>query len=176
MKKFFYLLLIIPSIVYSQNSKQDSLWLPFKPFIGLWRGDGGGEPGNGKYERSYEFIFNNHFIEIHNKSVYPPSASNPKGEVHEDLGFFSYDNFRKTFILRQFHSEGFVNQYSLDSISLDRKTIIFKTEQIENIPEGWQAKESYRILNENEIEETFELAEPGKSFEIYSKVKLIRQK
>lgn len=176
MKKLFYLFLIIPSLVYSQNSKRDSIWLPLKPFIGTWRGDGGGEPGNGKYERTYQFIFNNNFIEIHNKSTYPPSTAYPKGETHEDLGFISFDKNRKTFMLRQFHIEGFVNVYALDSISPDRKTIIFRTEQIENIPNGWQAKESYRILKENEIEETFELAEPGKKFEVYSKVKLVRQK
>ncbi len=32
------------------------------------------------------------------------------------------------------------------------------------------------LVLENEIEETFELAEPGKGFEVYSKVRLIRQK
>jgi hypothetical protein len=176
MRNILFFLLIIPSFVYSQNSKQDSIWLPLKPFIGKWSGQGGGEPGNGKYERTYQFIYNNNFIEIQKTSIYPPSSGNPEGETHKDLGFFSYDKTRKTFVLRQFHIEGFVNQYVLDSISPDRKTIVFKTEQIENIPKGWQAKESYLIINQNEIEETFELAEPGKGFEVYSKVRLIRKK
>lgn len=176
MKNIFCLLLIFPSLVFSQTSKHDSIWMPFKSFIGVWKGDGISESGKGKYERTYQWIYNGTFIEIHNKSTYPPSAANPKGEVHEDLGYFSYDKSRKTFVLRQFHIEGFVNQYVLDSISSDKKMMTFKTEAIENIPKGWQAKERYRILNENAIEETFELAEPGKSFGVYSKVTLIRQK
>jgi hypothetical protein len=176
MKRVLYLLLILPSLTCAQTSTHDSIWFPFKSFIGTWKGEGVGESGKGKYERTYNWIFNGTFIEIKNKTTYPPSANNPKGEVHQDLGYLSYDEIRKTFVLRQFHIEGFVNQYCLDSISSDKKTITFKTEAIENIPKGWQAKERYRILNENSIEETFELAEPGKDFKVYSKVTLVRQK
>ncbi len=82
----------------------------------------------------------------------------------------------KKFKLRQFHVESFVNEYSLDSISTDKKTLVFKSLALENIPKGWRARETYQLLNENEIEETFEIAEPNKDFELYSKVKLVRQK
>jgi hypothetical protein len=63
----------------------------------------------------------------------------------------------------------------LDSISADGKTIVFVTTSIENIPKGFRAKETYHLASENEIEEVFELAEPGKEFEVYSKVKLFRK-
>jgi len=176
MKQLLFFLLIFPSILHAQLTKKDSTWLPLQPFIGSWAGNGEGEPGKGKYERTYQFILSKNFIEIRNKSTYPPSADNGnKEEIHEDIGYFSYDKGRKTFKLRQFHKEGFVNEYVLDSISPDNKTIVFITSAIENIPGGWQAKETYRILNENEIEETFELAEPGKSFQVYTKVKLVKQ-
>jgi THAP4-like, heme-binding beta-barrel domain len=176
MKKLLFFLLIFPSILHAQLTKKDSAWLPLQPFIGSWSGNGDGEPGIGKYERTYQFILGKNFIEIRNKSTYPPSAGNSqKGEVHEDIGYFSYDKSRKKFKLRQFHAEGFVNEYMLDSISPDKKTIVFITEAIENIPAGWLAKETYHLLNENEIEETFELAEPGKSFQVYTKVKLVKQ-
>jgi len=79
-------------------------------------------------------------------------------------------------MLRQFHIEGFVNQFKLDSISPDKKTLVFITESIENIPTGFRARETYRKLSDNEIEETCEIAEPGKEFSVYSKVKLVRQK
>jgi hypothetical protein len=157
-----------------QTTKKDSIWLSLKPFIGKWVGEGGGEPGKGRYERSYQFILNNNFIEIINKSTYQPTKDFPTGEVHEDIGYFSYDKSRKTLMLRQFHTEGFVNQFRLDSISPDKKTIVFITESIENIPKGWRAKETYQVLSNNEIEETFELAEPDKDFVLYTKVKLVR--
>jgi hypothetical protein len=176
MKAQLFIWLLLPCMGFSQQSRQDSLWLPLQPFLGHWKGDGGGEPGEGKYERHYQYTLDKKFIEIRNKSTYPPSAKNPKGEVHEDIGYFSYDTYRKTFVLRQFHIEGFVNQFRSDSISPDKKTIVFITESIENIPAGWRARETYRILNANEIEEIFELAEPNKDFALYSKVKLVKQK
>jgi hypothetical protein len=174
--KLVLLLLLIPSVLTAQLSKRDSMWLPLMAFIGKWKGEGGGEPGKGVYERNYQFIMNKRFIEIHNKSSYQPSKEYPNGEVHQDIGYFSYDNARKMFMLRQFHTEGFVNQFKLDSISPDKKTIVFVTESIENIPAGYRAKETYWLINENEIEETFEIAEPGKDFGPYSKVRLLRQK
>lgn len=63
----------------------------------------------------------------------------------------------------------------LTDISQDGKTLEFITESIENIPNGWRAKETYKILNQNEFTETFELAAPGKVFEIYSENKFKRE-
>ena len=174
MKRLIFILLIAPSFAFGQLSKQDSVWLPLKFMIGNWTGTSDGQPGKGTYERSYQIVLNKKFIEIKNKSTYPPSPENPKGEVPEDRGFISFDKSRKTFVMRQFHIEGFVNEYKIESISRDGKTIVFISESIENIPAGFRAKETYQIISENEFTETFELAEPGKDFELYSKAILKR--
>lgn len=176
MKRLIFILIIAPSFAFGQLSKQDSVWLPLKFMIGSWTGTSEGQPGKGTYERSYQIVLNKKFIEIKNKSTYPPSKDNTKGEVHEDRGFISFDKTRRTFVMRQFHVEGFVNQYKIESISLDGKTIIFISESIENIPAGFRAKETYQIMGDNEFTETFELAEPGKDFELYSKAILKRVK
>ena len=164
-------LLSVPMFAFAQDAEKDA-WIPMKAFIGEWRGTGGGEPGEGRYKRTYKFIFGSKFIEIRNKSTYKPQPKNPKGEVHEDVGYISYDKMRKTFVLRQFHKEGFVNQYKLEKISEDGKEMVFVSESIENIPMGWRAKETYRFINNDEFTETFELAAPGKDFEVYSKATL----
>jgi hypothetical protein len=162
---------LLPLTSLGQTIKQDSIWKPLQFFIGIWSGTGKGEPGTGNYERAYQFVLNKKYIEVNNKSTYPPSEANKnKGEIHEDLGFISYDGARKSFMLRQFHIEGFVNQYKLDSISLDKKTIVFLSESIENIPQGFRARETYKIINQNEFIETFEIAEPGKNFALYTEV------
>jgi hypothetical protein len=176
MKSLFFIAVFLPSIAFAQLTKQDSIWLPFKSFVGKWVGDSEGQPGKGKYDRSYEVVMNKKFIEVRNKSSYPPSQQNPKGEVHEDHGFISYDKMRKTFVMRQFHIEGFVNQYKLESVSADKKTIVFVSESIENIPVGFRARETYQIVNDNEFTELFELAEPGADFQVYSKAVLKRVK
>lgn len=77
-------------------------------------------------------------------------------------------------VWRQFHSEGFVNEYMLDLVSADGKSLEFVTVRIENIAPGWRAKESYRIISADELEETFSLASPGKDFEVYSQTRLKR--
>jgi hypothetical protein len=134
MKQLILAFLFISTNSFAQMSKQDSIWLPMKYFIGEWKGTGENELGKGDYERTYQFILNKKFIEIRNKSIYPPTDKQPKGEIHEDIGYISYDKMRKIFILRQFHVEGFVNQFKLDSISTDKKTLVFISENIENIP------------------------------------------
>lgn len=175
MRTLLLLILLSPGVILAQSSKRDSIWAPVAVFLGQWHGEGGGEPGIGRYERSYTFTLNRNFIEIHNTSTYPPTAKNPNGEVHEDKGYLFYDRGRKTFLLRQYHAEGFANDYVLESLSPDRKTWVFVTESIVNIPKGWRARETYHILSNNEIEETFELAPPDQPFAVYSKVKLIRK-
>ena len=174
-RKILAVLLLLPSFVIAQTAKQD-VWEPFKYFVGKWEGTGKGQPGVSKMQREYKLVLNGKFLHVQNRSVYEPQAKNPKGEVHEDWGLFSFDQSRKQFVLRQFHVEGFVSQYLLTSSSADGKTFVFTTESIENIPAGWRARETYRILSADEFVEVFELAAPGKDFELYSESRHRRKK
>ncbi len=124
-----------------------------------------GQPGRGKSVREYRFALNNRYLEVRNKSTYPVQPGNPKGEVHEDWGMISYDRARKTLVLRQFHIEGFVNQYAADPVR--DGVLVFRSEAIENIPPGFRARETYTIAGPNAFIERFEIAEPGKDFEVY---------
>ena len=148
---------------------------PVAGFIGRWAGTSEGQPGNGTVERDYERVLGSRFIRVRNRSTYPPQEKNPKGEKHEDEGLFSFDRARKRIVLRQFHVEGFVNTYVQD---LDAKpgTVVFTTEAIENIPAGYRAREAYIMTGPDELEEVFELAEPGKDFALYSRTRLKRVK
>ncbi|HMF15907.1 MAG TPA: hypothetical protein VKE98_01815 [Gemmataceae bacterium] len=157
------------------KAKPDQFAL-LRPFEGHWRGEGNGQPGQSTVERSYEFVLRGKYLNVRNSSVYAPQAKNPKGEKHEDWGMFSYDANRKKLVLRQFHVEGFVNQYVLDRSSDDDKELIFVSETIENIPAGYRARETYRFTDPNTFEETFELAPPGKDFEVYVKTKFTKAK
>ena len=175
MRKTIFLLLLIPLLVGAQETKKPDVWTPLKFFIGTWKGTGKGKPGVSQVERQYQTILNGKYIQIKHKSVYAPQEKNPQGETHEDIGFFSYDRLRKQFVLRQFHIEGFVNQFKAETISENGKLIVLTSESLENIPTGYRAKETYKILNENEFTETFEIAEPGKEFTVYSENHFKRQ-
>lgn len=154
--------------------KKPDPWEPVRFLIGKWEGESEGEPGKGKSVREYAFVLNNRFIEVRNQSAYPPQAKNPGGEVHEDRGIISYDRAAKQLVFRQFHGEGFVNHYVLDSISADGRTVVFVTASIENIPAGFRGRETYTMLNGNEFTELFELAEPGQEFAKYSSAHFVR--
>ena len=151
-------------------------WKPLHALLGKWEGEVKGEPGAGKAEREYAFVMNDRFIQVRNRSIYPPQEKNSKGEAHEDVGFFSYDKAAKKLILRQFHIEGFVNQFVLDSVSDNGRTIVFISTAIENIAPGWRARETYQILNENEFVETFAMSEPNHDFANYSETHFRRKK
>lgn len=144
-------------------------------FIGRWEGSSEGQPGKGTVEREYTRVLKSRFVYVKNRSVYPPQDRNPKGEQHEDIGIFSVDTARNRIVFRQFHIEGFVNQYVQEPQTADR-TLVFLSESIENIPTGWQARETYTFIGADEFEEIFELAAPGKPFEVYSRARLKRQK
>ena len=154
---------------------QSDPWAPVRVFVGKWEGSTSGKPGTGTTSREYRFELNGKFLSQRDTSVYQPENPAEKQFVHEDFGFFSYDSDLKKLVWRQFHSEGLVNEYTLESVSPDGKSLVFITTHIENLP-GFRAKKLYRILSGDEIEETFLLAPPGKDFEPYTVAHLKRIK
>ena len=160
-------------LLAAQTAPAPDVWQPVRFLAGAWEGDSSGQPGNGKSAREYRFVLNNKYLEIRNKSIYPAQSRNPKGEVHEDWGMISYDRSRKKLVLRQFHVEGFVNQYAAEDV---RDGVLrFESESIENIPAGFRARETYTITGPDEFVERFEIAEPGKDFEVYVETRFRRK-
>ena len=151
----------------------NDVWRPLRSLLGTWEGTVTGQPGNGTSTREYHLVLGDRFVEVRNRSVYPPQEKNPKGETHEDVGYISYDRNRKAFVFRQFHVEGFVNTYVATPSA--GNAFVFTSEAIENIPAGWRARETYRAVSEDEWLEIFELAEPGKDFTTYSETRLRRR-
>jgi hypothetical protein len=159
--------------VSAQTPTEPDRFEALRFFLGAWEGEGEGKPGKSRVTREYALVLDGRFIEVRNRSLYAPQEKNP-GEDHRDIGYISFDSARGKHVLRQFHVEGFVNQYVHQSTSEDGKTIVFVTEGIENIPPGWRARETYVITGPDQFIERFELAEPGKDFELYSESRLRR--
>lgn len=137
--------------------------------VGSWEGTAAGQAGEGSVKRSYEWVMDGRFIHERNVSTYPVQASNPKGEVHEHWSMISYDRARRALVLRQFHVEGFVNQYAMSAEKSTPTRLVFESEGFENFSNRWRARETYDVLGPDEFTETFELAAPGKPFEVYSR-------
>jgi hypothetical protein len=144
-------------------------WASLRFLEGDWVGTAEGEPGVGTVHRSYQFILGYRFLHELNVSAYSPKQPNTGGELHEHWSFISFDRKRKLLVMRQFHQEGFVNQFVLDPDQSSPRRLVFVSEGFENLDARWRARESYDLLSDDAFTETFELAEPGKSFQVYSK-------
>ena len=165
-------LLALPA--FAQDSAKPDPWQPVRFMVGRWNGTVEGQAGAGTVTRSYEFVLDNKFIEERNVSTYPPQKKNEKGEVHEHRGFLSYDRKRHTLMIRQFHEESFVNLYAFNASASTPQHLVFDSENFENFDNSWKARETYELISPDEFIETFELAEPGKAFEVYSRTRFRR--
>jgi len=170
-----FVVLLLLTFANAQTPAEPDPWASVKFLIGTWEGTAEGQAGVGKSTREYKFVLNGAYIEVRNKSVYPAQPKNPKGEEHEDWGMISYDRSRKKLVLRQFHVEKFVNQFVAEPL-LTGAAIRFTSESIENIPPGFRARETYTVRDADNFTEIFELAEPGKEFEVYSTTIFARRK
>jgi hypothetical protein len=140
--------------------------------VGEWAGESDGQPGKGTVKRTYRFVLGDKFLHEQNVSTYAPQPRNEKGEVHEHWSLFSHDRARHTLVLRQFHQEGFVNQYAMTPSPAG--TVVFESEVLENVHAGWKARETYELVSPDEFVETFELATGGGPYEVYSKARFKR--
>jgi len=145
---------------------QEDPWAPLQFLVGSWVGEETGAAGAGKGDRVYEFIFEGKFLHARNTSRFPPQEKNPDGEVHMDWSFFSHDGLRDRIVLREFHIEGFVNQYILVPPEGDGNRLVFISESVENFPPGGRVRLTLTKIDENAFHEVFELAGPGEDFTV----------
>lgn len=166
-------LLLLAGAPEATTQDPASPWSALQFMVGEWAGESDGQPGKGTVKRTYRFVLGNKFLHEQNVSTYPPQPKNQKGEVHEHWSLFSHDRARHTLVFRQFHQEGFVNQYVMTPGST-AGSVVFETEALENIPSGWKARETYQLLSPDEFVETFELASGGGAYEVYSQARFKR--
>jgi hypothetical protein len=151
-------------------------WQPVRFLAGTWQGEATGVGGSGTARRTYTFVLKDRYLHEKNVSTYPPQEENKAGEVHEHWSFISYDRARATLVLRQFHPEGFVNQYVVNKSESTPKKLVFDSERFENYDNNARARETYDIVSGDEFIETFELGDPGKPLEVYSRTHFKRAK
>jgi hypothetical protein len=144
-------------------------WAAVRFLVGAWQGSAAGQAGSGTALRRYAFVLNGRYLHETNVSTYPPEDGNPAGEVHEHWSFFSHDRRRQSLVLRQFHQEGFVNQYVLNAAESTPGRLVFDSEGFENFDASWRARETYEIESADAFVETFELGAPGMPLEMYSR-------
>lgn len=144
--------------VHAQNPLEN-----FEQLIGNWKGTGTGF-GNAQSEvsASYKWLMNKQYIEVKHHSEFEPTDQNLEGEIHDDQGIISFDKDRKVVVFRQYHNEGFFNEYVLNDSLSSPSSFIFETERIENFVPGGRAQFTIRVLDKNKIQTVFDVGFPGR--------------
>jgi hypothetical protein len=174
-KKIVWIVFLMPLFLCAQAENKQDVWKPFELFVGTWEGKGEGKSGVSEVTKEFQFVLGGKYLRMTTKANFKPQEKNPKGEVHEDFGYISFDRSRKKFVFRQFHIEGFINQYVLESISDDGKTVRWVSEKMENAPPSWRVELIYTIKNDDTLEESFNLGMPDRAFECYNLNRLRRK-
>jgi hypothetical protein len=165
---------VLTASAANSPSPMNDRWGRVRFLLGTWEGTASGEPGKGTVERTYELVLGGQFIEEHNTSRYETKAGLKLVQQHR--GFLSYDKERKTFMLRRFHEEGFVNLYALNTDKSMAEYLVFDSVTFENFSNEWKARENYDVISPDEFVEIIERAEPGKNFVEYGRNHFKRKK
>ena len=102
------LIVFATAAAVAQQPAQDPRWERLRGLAGRWEGASEGKPGTGRGVREYTLDMNGRYLSGSNTVTYAK-------EKHEDRSIFSYDRGRREIVLRQFHGEGFVNEYRTDA-------------------------------------------------------------
>jgi len=148
----------------------------FENLIGKWEGTGEGF-GNAKSKISaeYHWLMNKQFIEVKHHSKFEPTPQNKEGEIHDDLGIISFDEADKKIVFRQYHTEGYMNEYVLNDSLSTSGVLVFETRKIENFVPGGKARFTIKVISDNEIETVFDVGFPGREMACFGTNNLKKQ-
>jgi hypothetical protein len=155
-------LLAGPGTAQVTSGLADFQWL-----VGDWKGAGEGEPGTSTSERHVTRFLDDQYLRVDGRSVYQKQPRSPEGDIHVELGIWSYDRSRGLVVLREFDSLGFVATYVLDKTASTPDQWLLVAESLQNVPKGWKARYRYIRVNPDEYTETLELDPEGKGFKPY---------
>jgi hypothetical protein len=156
--------LVVPLLILSWLSvpaaADGPAWDALEALAGTWTGEGAGMGGVSEVTHEYERVLG-HFVQMRTHSAFESADGTTDAEVHEDLGYFSFDTDRELVVLRQFLSEGYVNTYALTEYTDDR--LVFETESTESAG-GMQARVVMRFDGPDAYTMELHLAAPGRDW------------
>ncbi len=135
------------------QSKTDGRFKPLEFLIGTWVGEGGGAPGQGSGEFSFQYDLGRNILIRKNDSNYPAQGGRPAYR-HDDLMIV----YRQGTALRAiyFDSEDHVISYAVDSAADSARFIS------DPVPDQPRYRLTYRKTAAETVALEFEIAPPGK--------------
>jgi hypothetical protein len=165
MRAVVILLLGVASLLAQQN-KTDPRWAPLAFLIGDWVGEGGGGPGQGTGEFSFQQDLGGAILIRRNVSHYPATKDKP-AYSHTDLMIVD-----STMRAIYFDDEGHTINYAIQP-SEDGNSVRFVSDAVASEP---RYRLTYRKTGDDKLAIRFEIAPPAKEFAIYIEATARRKK
>jgi hypothetical protein len=159
-KSKIFLLVTLLTFAFNSFAQQNPSWANWSWLIGEWKGEGGGQPGQGGGTFSFQPDLDGKILVRKSHSEYPASSSRP-AIVHTDLMIVSLDNGGNPTKAIYFDNEGHTINYT---ISYEPNTIILLSDKIQNTP---FFRLTYSLLDNNEVNIRFEMSQDGEKFTTY---------
>jgi hypothetical protein len=173
MKPRKIVLLFTWAILFSNLGAQPAeknLWKAYNFLIGIWEGEGNGQPGQGSGTIIFEYSLDNNIIIRKNHNEYPATSDRP-AFVHDDLLVYYIEGNYALAIY--FDNEGHLIHYS-NSFSADSTSLVMVSDVNPGAP---RYRLTYTKLEPSKMKVTFEFAPPGKPEEFKKYVEgVVRKK
>lgn len=159
MKTKIYFTIVFFAILASGFAQNQS-WSKFQWIIGEWKGEGGGQPGNGGGTFSFKPDLNDKVLVRKSHSEYSTKDNFPV-VVHDDLMIMYLDPAGNPLKAIYFDSEGHTINYA---ITCTDKTIVLQSEKMPNVP---VFRLTYTLLDDGRVNTKFEMSQDGEKFTTY---------
>jgi hypothetical protein len=143
--------------VVDRAQETANAWGPLEYLIGDWAGEGGGQPGQGGGEFSFQLDLQKRVLVRKSYAAYPAANGRPAFR-HDDLTVVYRESENLPVKALYLDSEGHVIHYSVRA-SADQKTIEFVSDVLPSTP---TYRLTYLMTGGNTLNIKFEIAPPGK--------------
>lgn len=160
MQKRFFFLLAFSLLIFNAFAQQNQVWANWSWLIGEWKGEGGGQPGQGGGVFSFQTALDGKILVRKSHSEYPASGNRP-AIIHDDLMIVSLDYAGNPSKAIYFDNEGHTINYS---ITYAPNTIVLLSDKIPNVP---IFRLTYSLLENQMVNTKFEMSQDGEKFMTY---------
>lgn len=150
-------LLVFTTICYGQKNTN---WDKWSWLMGEWKGEGGGQPGQGGGTFSFSFDLDKNIIIRKSHSEYPASDNKPK-IILDDLMIVYFDASDSSIKAIYFDNESHIINYSVEYAD---KSITLTSLKAPNAP---TFRLTYDLLENEMINTRFEMSRDGVNFMTY---------
>ena len=169
MRKIFFLLFTFFLLISTTFAQQNPAWKDWSWLMGEWKGEGGGQPGQGGGTFSFKTDLDGEILVRKSHSEYPASGNRP-ATIHDDLMIVSLDYSGNPTKAVYFDNEGHTINYR---ISYGPNAIVLTSEKIANVP---VFRLTYSLLDSQMVNTKFEMSQDGDKFMTYVEGKSFRMK